>query len=501
MRYLLDREKARSPVTLHYLLPALLLIVCFGGIVYGQSETLDENSSDPLKLFERGQSAHARGELEKALEFYKEALKVRPEFPEAEFQRANALVSLKRFSEAEPAFRAASQLRPNWSPPEVSLASLLVRLKREPEAEVVLRQVLAREPDNETALGNLAEVRLRAGDPREALRLALNATRSKQATSSTWIVRAMAERAVGAKTEAAASLNRVLEMDPNNVAALIERAELYLDASNYEAAIKDLHTAKQNTLGADKGISSRLAFAYERNGNTEEARRIAEEAGLVTSPAESVAGSMVIGSPEEIAAANSEDQSIARKALLSLTEKNPQSAMLLARLGASYRTEDPDRSLNYYRRAAELHPQNVDYAIGYASALVQARRFADAVRILRNVLLIDRDNYTAHANLATALYAVKNFPEALTEYQWIIQHRPDVTVAYYFIATVHDNMAEYQEALSAYEAFLAKADLEKNQLEVEKVKLRLPSLKRQIELGQGKKKRTAEKSTRVQRRP
>src|SRR3982751_5418920 len=70
-------------------------------------EPFGDDATDPVRLFERGQSAHARGELEKALVFYEQALKVRPEFPEAEFQRGNALASLGRLSEAEAAFRSA----------------------------------------------------------------------------------------------------------------------------------------------------------------------------------------------------------------------------------------------------------------------------------------------------------------------------------------------------------------------------------------------------------
>ncbi|HEX3184912.1 MAG TPA: hypothetical protein VHQ94_08940, partial [Pyrinomonadaceae bacterium] len=56
------------------------------------------------------------------------------------------------------------------------------------------------------------------------------------------------------------------------------------------------------------------------------------------------------------------------------------------------------------------------------------------------------------------------------------------------IATSHDYLGEYPEALAAYEKFLAAADAKTNQLEIDKVKLRLPSLRRQIQLGEGAKK-------------
>ena len=172
------------------------------------------------------------------------------------------------------------------------------------------------------------------------------------------------------------------------------------------------------------------------------------------------------------------------------TEGNPNNAKLLARLGASYRTSDPNRSLDFYRRALELEPANADFATGYSSALVRARRFAEAVIVLKKVVLAAPDNYAAHANLATALYELKQFPQALAEYEWLLQSKPDLTIAYYFIATAHDNLGEYEQALAAYETFLGHANQQTNQLEIEKVKLRLPSLQRQIKLGEGAKKKS-----------
>jgi tetratricopeptide (TPR) repeat protein len=163
--------------------------------------------------------------------------------------------------------------------------------------------------------------------------------------------------------------------------------------------------------------------------------------------------------------------------------------MLFARLGASYRTDDPARALAYYRRAAEIQPESADYATGYAAALVQARRFAEAAGILRRVIAKSPQHYIAHANLATALYELKRYSEALPEYQWLLQAKPELAVTHYFIATAHDYLGEYPEALKAYETFLVHADKSSNQLEIEKVNLRLPTLRKQIQLGEGVKRK------------
>ncbi|HVQ38002.1 MAG TPA: tetratricopeptide repeat protein [Pyrinomonadaceae bacterium] len=468
---------------------ALLLMFAFSGVTLAQADDAFGEAADPVRLFERGQNAHARGDLAKALEFYEEAIKVRPEFPEAEFQRANVLVSLGRKVEAEAGFRRTIELKKGWSLPYSALGTLLVGLNRDSEAEPILRQALKLDVQNNLALRMLADIRLRAGDAKEALKLTQTATSDDDAPAATWMLRALAERMSNDKPAALASLEHILKLEPNNLSALMERAEIRIAMEDKPRALEDLAAAEKLIRG-DKAAASRVAAAYDLTGKPEEARRIAQSAGLISLSQPSADGSIKVGgTAEEIEAANNPDPTISTKALESLLAKNPGNAMLMARLGAAYRTTNPARSLDFYRRALEVAPHNVDYATGYSSALVQARRFGDAIAVLRQVISAAPENYTAHANLATALYALKQYPQALPEYEWLLRAKPELTVPHYFIATAHDYLGEYDEALTAYELFLAHADPKTNQLEIEKVNLRLPSLRRQIKLGQGVKRK------------
>ena len=475
---------------LQQIMSVFLSLVCLSVVALGQTEdSFGDAAADPVKLFEQGQNAHARGEFEKALDYYERAIQIRPEFAEAEFQRGNALVGLGRLDVAQTAFERAIALRKAWSLPYSALGALLVREAKDLEAERLFRQALAVDPQDNVALRMLAEIRLRSGDPKEALALAQQATRDQNASTGSWIVKAMAERVNGDHSAARTSLAHALQNDPDNVTGLLERAELYLDEKDYEHAIVDLNHALKSRPD-DKHTLARLAFAYQQAGKPEDAQRYAERAGIATSTPSSTAGIInVTGTPDEIQAANSDDSATSRKALEKLLGKNPRNAMLLARLGASYRSDNPSRSLDYYSRAAALEPGNLEYATGYAAALVQARRFAEAATLLSRVIARSPQHYTAHANLATALYELKRFAEALPEYEWLLVVKPDLVVAYYFIATAHDYLGEYPEALTAYETFLLRADPTTNKLEIEKVKLRLPGLRKQIQLGEGVKRK------------
>ncbi|MFN2498546.1 MAG: tetratricopeptide repeat protein [Pyrinomonadaceae bacterium] len=475
-----------------------LCLVC--GLVQPlAAQTVDafgDAGADPVKLFEQGQNAHARAEraresaektenYNRALGYYEEAIKVRPEFPEAEFQRANVLTSLGRFNEAETGFRRVLDQRKNWSLPYSALGVLLVRLNREREAEPILREAMRLGPQDTLAIQALAGIRLKAGDTKEALQLATSAIAEGASTPGIWFVRALAERGAGENKAALVSLDHVLELQPENFDALMERAEIRI--SEQAPATEDLKAAEHLAKGEKKNLA-RVAAAYEKAGRREDAERLAKSAGLL-GPADAKAGN-VIGSAEEINLANSDDPVKSRDALEKLLKKNPDNAVLLARLGASYRTVDSTQSLNFYRRALELDPANAGFATGYSSALVQARRFADAVVVLRKVVMAAPGDYAARANLATALYELKQFPEALIQYEWLLQNKPDLTVAHYFIATAHDYLREYKQALASYKTFLAHADSSANQLEIEKVKLRLPSLLRQIQKGEGVKQKS-----------
>lgn len=467
-----------------------VLIAASGHAVSAQTIDVTDGESDPVKLFERGQNAHAKGNLERALALYEEAIKLRPEFPEAEYQRGVALVVLKRPTEAEIAFRRAIELRKDWSLPYSALGNLLSRSEKDREAEPLLRRALQLGAKDFTTLDSLSTARWRAGDKQEALALAQRATEDEGAPASAWTWRGIVERANGNSTAAVASLDHALQIEPKNVAALRERAEAHVGAGEYDQATEDLKAALMIMVG-DKEISLRLARVYELAGKKDEAQRIYEAFGQTIDPqAQQSPGVLnVVGSAADIAAANSDDVKFAQPALEKLIAANPKNAALFARLGEVTRRSDPQKSAESYRRANELDRKNPKYAIGYAAALVQERRFAEAEPILRRVIASAPNEYAAHSNLALALFESKRFAEALPELEWEASARPAIAVTYFFIAIAHDNLGEYQQALEAYQKFMSLADLTINKLDIEKVNLRLPKLRDQIRRGQGVKKK------------
>jgi protein O-GlcNAc transferase len=464
----------------HLFLAALLLFLCAGPAA-AQDDEFGDDAADPIKLFNRGQAEHARQNYEQALELYEEAIRLRPEFPEALYQLAGALVATKRLPEAEAAYRRAAELSPKWSLPAAALGSLLLRAPgREKEAEEALRRAVALDPQHLSATAALAELRARAGDWTEAVALWRRATALKGEDAALWLARARAERAAKDLPSAVKSYERALTLEPSSAAARLGRAATLVEGGEAGRALPDLR-ALEELARSDARLALDLANVYGLANRTEDARRVYEL--LPDDAKNSEEGRKLYAALN----ARCDETPEAFAALEKLVERDPRNASALACLGSLTRASDPERSLDYYRRANALDPSRADYAVGFAAALVQLRRYPEAAALLRRVVELEPDNYAARANLAAALYGQKLYKDAIVEYKWVSRARPDLAVAHFFIGTAHDHLGEYPDALAAYEAFVARADPRTNQLEIDKVNLRLPSLRNQVRRGEGAK--------------
>lgn len=476
----------RSHAVTQALVVSLILFSSLLAHAQAASIDLGEAAGDPIKLFQHGQDAHARKDYQLALKLYEEALKLKPEFPEAEYQRGQALLSLGHAAGAEKAFRRAVELRPDWALPYVALGSQLLRARQEAEAETILGKALELDQRSSRALVGIAselhsQPQVYQNSLAVLLRLLQHVSDDKSATSEYWTARGLTEEALGKKTEALSSYQRAVSLDAQNYQALSARAQLRAGTGDKEGALTDMQAARQLAPN-DPYVKLQSINIYLQTGKREEARRDWEALNpAIKLMPEAAALQGALLSCEEMP----ENRAALEKAL----SATPRDASLLACLGTAYRRADPVRSLEFYRRAAEIEPKNIDLAVGYTAALVQARRFDEAVIIARRVLAIAPERYEAHANLATALYELKRYAEALVEFRWLSEAKPDLAATYFFIATAHDFLGEYAPALTAYETFLARADAQANQLEIEKVNLRLPSLRNQIKRGEGAKQK------------
>jgi len=457
--------------------PALLfLLFSFSAFTFAQ-EKVDEQEN-PVVIFNQGQEAHEKGDLQTAINLYEKALKIVPEFPEAEYQKGNVLLALGKTDEAEKAFRRAVALRADWTLPMASLGLLLVRKNQFPEAEKILLKAIELDGQNFPALAALTELQIASKAKPETLRELLEKIKTfsikANPTASVWASRGILENYSGDKTAAKTSLNRALEIDPRNQSALTERAEIALaegDANRASEIVKVFSAISPDS----PNVKILQARVYAETGKSDEAFKVLDS---IKNPSADVA---ILR--DKILANNSSNIADLEKQL----EKDAKSAIVLGRLCRLLRADNPLKAIDYCRRASEAEPKNINHAVGYGSALVQAKRFEEAVNLFHRLAEFAPDNYTVRANYATALFQLKRFSEAKAEYLWLTEKQPNLAIAFYFLGITHDRLGEYLDAMANYQQFLRLADQNINKLEIEKVNLRLPVLQKQIKDKKGKK--------------
>jgi tetratricopeptide (TPR) repeat protein len=462
---------------------AILFCVFASLLTSGISINAQENSGgsadDAVALFNQGQESHSKGDLKGALSLYEKALRIVAEFPEAEFQRGHVLLLLGRADDAEAAFRRSVELREDWSLGLAGLGSVLLARNKPIEAEPFLVKALAIDPMNFPAFTSLVELRLVTGAKAEILRemlaSAVSMTSKANPTAALWSARGLLERALGDTVSARSSIAKALSIDANSVSALSEAAHVALE--NNDPTRAEEYVARLETVDRDSPNTKLLrARSLAASGRLDEAAKVLEAV-----PGQNPAAQAL---RDRIAVERSADPAELERQL-SAGLGNEQ---VLGRLCGLYRRSDPAKALEFCRRASEAEPSNIDHAIGFGAALVQAKRYDDAVNFLRKLADLDKANSTIRANLATALFQLRRYREAKVEYRWLLDNQPNLYTGYYFLGITHDRLEEFPDAMANYLEFLKRADPVKDKEEIERTNLRLPALQKQLKSNRSSKK-------------
>ncbi|CAN5442128.1 hypothetical protein BH10ACI2_BH10ACI2_19690 [soil metagenome] len=467
------------------------MVVACSAILVVQVSVAAQAEVDPqeaVTAFNSAQDLHEKGDLAGAIKLYEKALKIVPEFPEAAYQLGIAQIAVGKPDDAERSFRRAVELRPDWSLALAKFGETLVsrflenrgpdRSSISAEAAAVLKKALATDPNNSPAVVAMAELLLNNSTSYAGILEVLEKLRGMtdgklKPAASLWVARASLESRLGKTDLAKSSLANALAADQKNRAALFQLADIAIVEGNTGRAT-ELAAQLDGGPGADQ-LNLLKARIFAADGRLDEAVKRLDAIRGSSAAADDLRTkirSMQSSSPAEL-----------EKQL----ESNAKNPVVLGRLCTMYRRDDPAKSLDYCRRAAEAEPGNIHHAVGFGAALVQAKQYDAAVSILRKVTTIAPDNSSAHANLATALFQLKRFPEAMVEFEWLTSNQPSSAGAYLFLGILHDQMAEYMDAMANYQQYIRLADPIENKLDIDKVNLRLPALQKLIKEGKGKK--------------
>ncbi|MBL8149518.1 MAG: tetratricopeptide repeat protein [Blastocatellia bacterium] len=426
-----------------------------------------------LEIYNQAQQAHEKGDLTKAIMLYKEVIKLLPENFEPKYQCAAACLSLDSAESNREALALMKQVvesKPDFARGHFALGVAALRVG-EP-AETSLRKALELDPSISAARLPLAEIVIAKKSYKEAEQLLAPLFSQDLLDREGLLLLALAQHKQGKLKESIESYNRVLAKG-RDAEALFQRGQIYLSQKNYSAAVADLRLAYEASGEVETGLL--LAEAHTQNGEKEKASELAKV--LLEKSSDQQLRAKIA---DLLADVNREDATKAAEELEKLLASDPKNISYLVRLGEIYNSSSPEKAVEYWQKAMSISPK-LDYRIGLASALLKSQRFDDAISEFGLVLAQDSESYEAHAGLALAYFKKEFFPPSAQHFIWMVNKKPEIVINFYFLAICFDRMDDYAQALKAYEIFLKVADPRIHQLEIEKVNLRMPSLKRQLE--------------------
>ncbi len=425
-----------------------------------------QTGSDPVVLFNAAQDLHEKGDLRGAVELYRRAIDLAKEFPEADLQLGNALRQLGDVKGAEDSYKSALELRPGWPPAIIAFSSLLTNLGRFADARSLFEKLdSAVEPE---LLRALAELTLRDGSGRKALADLLERL-SRDETTEGVVLRARIEMSLGNSANARTLL--LGETDKGGRLACIELAEFSLRNEDVGTAERLLECLRRSTpkFPSDRFLIARILNAA---GKSSEALDELKLLGDSYPGASELRNSILVESVSDVNGL----ESLLEKSLEQSTERSA----ILDRLCIASRTSDKRKYVDYCRKAFEADRSSAARGARYGAALVRDERYQDAIYFLGGLRSDGLNSLQITQQIAVAYFQLKQWQKAKEEFEALEGLGTPKPIVFYFLGIVNDQLKLYSAALAQYERFLSLADPRESGEEIEKVKLRLPQLRRQI---------------------
>ncbi|MCW2236353.1 tetratricopeptide repeat protein [Azospirillum canadense] len=225
----------------------LLGVACYQRRDFERSAVLITDAiairKDPAYFFNLGYALQGAGRAEEAMAAYRDALALRPDYPEAQNNLGNALKALDRLEEAAVAYGRALTLQPAFTSILFNRGTALFRLDRIAEAADAFREATRHFPDNPEAHHDLAVSLRKLKRPAEAVvafRAAL-ALRPDHADAAQGLGNVF--RDLKSPDEAVAAFRRTLALRPDHAEGHFLLGTALQDRRDFDAALTAHRTA------------------------------------------------------------------------------------------------------------------------------------------------------------------------------------------------------------------------------------------------------------------
>lgn len=105
-------------------------------------------------------------------------------------------------------------------------------------------------------------------------------------------------------------------------------------------------------------------------------------------------------------------------------------------------------SLEYYTKAIELDPNNVEFWIAKGDLLYNLSRFDEAIEYYEKALEFDSRNTEIWLNRGIALYYIKQYEEAIENFTEVINQNPEFDVPWFLRSCIYLKMKKKAKSIS-----------------------------------------------------
>ena len=358
---------------------------------------------------EEGRKALEAQKYEEAARQFTQAIAADPKDYTAHFHLALAESMLKRDAEAVAEYKKVLELQPGLYQAQLNLGILLLRQKQADAAVPYLQQAAAAKVGEYRPHFYLGEALLAAGEAAKAeeqYKLAA-AIDPKAAGAELGLAHAAARQ--DRLADAAPHFRKAAELDPSYKDALLELAALYEKAHQPQDAI-DIYRQFPENAGAQERMGTLLL----------ESKKYAD----------------------------------AVPGLEQAYQKDPTAANRVALAAAYQFNRQFEKAAPLFAQAVAADPENYDVRMMYARVLRDQKQYAPAAQQFAEALRRKPESREAWNDLASMLYLLENYPQALEALDHARQLGEDTPGNAYFHAIIYDKLRDLKPALEYYRKFL-----------------------------------------------
>lgn len=277
-----------------------------------------------------------------------------------------------RFAEAERAYRKALEINPAFADAWNSLGNYLIRVSRNTEAEEALRQAVKHRPNFAPSWVTLGDVALQRGDKPGAKEAYEKATMADPKNAGGWFGLGLARRELGDYANAVTAMEKAVRLVPPKSAGWAFLGEMQFRTGQRDAAFKSFQEAEKLESKNEAALGG-LSMYYGMSG-------------------------------------------------------------------------DPGKSLDYALRALAVNSASAHHWNSKGYALLKLHRYAEAIPALETATRLQPDLTAAWVNLGEAYLRAKQLGKAISTLEQALKLAPKAVDAQFFLSQAYAGSGQNDKA-------------------------------------------------------